>query len=590
MAISGDTEALFFDVFGTTVSWRECVTKALEEASKRALQDTRESLHADLRATASAMTTDNWHSMAEDWRASYGRFTKTFDTSNGFISVDKHHYDALIEILRSRCLDGLFTEAELQELVHAWHRLDPWTDSVQGLELLSSKFRTVTLSNGNVSLLEDLAQYGSLPFTDIVSAEHFGAYKPSPRVYLGAAERLGFKPEQCTLVASHLGDLKAAKACGFGTIYVERVGEEFGSLEQALQDGYVDLAVDMEDSKDGFLVTEFQQDKPSIYKLADKDGHFRRKDSVFRSWISRAPDAEFPPEKDRYVLYLNYGCPWAHRTNLVRSLKGLEDVIQLVVCDFELGPEGWFFSGLNGSAEKDPLYGFTKMSQLYFKADPGYVGRYTIPVLWDRKRETIVNNESSEIIRMFYTEFDDLLPAEKREVNKPGGGLYPVHLREKIDALNGWVYDRINNGVYKTGFATTQEAYEASLYLLFEALDRVEEHLAQPAHQPYLFGEYITEADVRLYTTIARFDVAYYLIFKCNLKMIRHDYPLIDKWYRRLYYDESERTGGGAFKKTTFFDLYKFGYLVSLGKKQGIGSSQLVIPSGPKPSILPKEA
>ncbi|KAL4938620.1 hypothetical protein BDV06DRAFT_225811 [Aspergillus oleicola] len=327
-----------------------------------------------------------------------------------------------------------------------------------------------------------------------------------------------------------------------------------------------------------------------IYKLADKDGHFRRKDSVFRSWISRSPGAEFPPEKDRYVLYLNYGCPWAHRTNIVRSLKGLEDIIQLVICDIELGPEGWFFSGRDGSDENDPLYGFTKISQLYFKADPGYVGRYTIPVLWDKKHETIVSNESSEIIRMFDSEFDEFLPGEKRAVSLPGGGLYPAHLRGEIDALNEWVYDRINNGVYKTGFAATQEAYEANLYPLFEALDRVEEHLAQSGHQPYLFGEHITEADVRLYTTIARFDVAYYLIFKCNLKMIRHDYPLIDKWYRRLYYDESERTNGGAFKKTTVFSAYKYGYLVATGKKQGIDSSKLVVPSGPKPDILPQEA
>lgn len=327
-----------------------------------------------------------------------------------------------------------------------------------------------------------------------------------------------------------------------------------------------------------------------IYKHADSDGQFRRKDSVFRSWVSRSPGAEFPPEKDRYVLYINYGCPWAHRANIVRSLKGLEDIIQLALCDFELGPDGWIFSGQNGSAEKDPLYGFTKMNQLYFKADPGYSGRYTIPVLWDKKRQTIVNNESSEIIRMFYSEFDDLLPEEKREVNKAGGGLYPVHLRKDIDAMNEWVYDRINNGVYKTGFATTQEAYESNLIPLFEALDRVEEHLAQPGHKPYLFGEHITEADVRLYTTIARFDVAYYLIFRCNLKMIRHDYPLIDRWYRRLYYDESEKTNGGAFRKTTFFDIYKFGYLIALGKKQGNESSQLVIPAGPKPDILPQEA
>ncbi|KAI9373156.1 HAD-like domain-containing protein [Aspergillus egyptiacus] len=253
MPLNPQTKALFFDVFGTTVEWRNCVTKALKQASERALRGDRGALHADLHAQASAMTDDNWHSIAEDWRASYGRFTETFDPSNGFVSVDQHHYDSLRELLAQYQLEGLFTESELQELVQAWHRLDPWDDTVAGLKLLSSKFRTSTLSNGNVSLLEDLVRYGSLPFTDIISAEHFGAYKPSPRVYLGAAERLGFEPSQCALVAAHPGDLRAAKACGFGTIYVERIGEELGGVDQAIQDGYVDLAVSIEQSSDGFV-------------------------------------------------------------------------------------------------------------------------------------------------------------------------------------------------------------------------------------------------------------------------------------------------------------------------------------------------
>lgn len=229
-------------------------------------------------------------------------------------------------------------------------------------------------------------------------------------------------------------------------------------------------------------------------------------------------------------------------------------MIQIAVLDPELGPEGWFFSGRNGSDQKDPVYGYKLLKELYLKADPHYEGRYTVPTLWDKKKETIVNNESSEIIRMLYSEFDELLPEAFREVNRPGGGLYPEHLRGEIDEMNSWVYPLINNGVYKTGFATTQAAYEENIYPLFEALDRVEAHLGQPEHQPFLFGECISEADIRLYTTISRFDVAYYLIFKCNLKMIRHDYPRIDRWYRRLYYDESELTRG-AFKKTTYFDV-----------------------------------
>ncbi|KAJ5946777.1 hypothetical protein N7454_003616 [Penicillium verhagenii] len=325
-------------------------------------------------------------------------------------------------------------------------------------------------------------------------------------------------------------------------------------------------------------------EKSKIYQHADSDGHFRRKDAAFRSWVSRDPSAEFPAEEDRYVLYINYGCPWAHRANLVWTMKGLQKVIPKVVLDPELGPDGWFFSGRWGSAEKDPLYGFKFLKELYFKADPQYEGRYTVPTLWDKKKETIVSNESSEIIRMFYTEFDDFLPEALRDVNRPGGGFYPEHLRSDIDAMNAWVYPQVNNGVYKTGFATSQESYLENIYPLFEALDRLEAHLGQPGHQPFLFGDHITDADIRLYTTIARFDVAYYLIFKCNLKMIRHDYPLLDRWYRRLYYDESELTRG-AFKETTFFGIYKFGYLVSVGKKTG--NVQLVIPAGPVPDILP---
>lgn len=268
--------------------------------------------------------------------------------------------------------------------------------------------------------------------------------------------------------------------------------------------------------------------------------------------MSRRALAEFPAEQGRYVLYINYGCPWAHRANLVWTLKGLQDIIQRVVLDPELSPDGWFFSGRWGSAEKDPLYGFKYLKELYFKADPLYQGRYTVPTLWDKKKETIVNNESSEIIRMLYTEFDDFLPETLREVNRPGGGFYPEELRSEIDAMNAWVYPQINNGVYKAGFATSQESYLENIYPLFEALDRIEAHLGQ-AGQPFLFGDHITEADIRLYTTIARFDVAYYLIFRCNLKMIRHDYPLLDQWYRRLYYDNSELTRG-AFKQTTYFD------------------------------------
>lgn len=254
------------------------------------------------------------------------------------------------------------------------------------------------------------------------------------------------------------------------------------------------------------------------------------------------------------MLYINYGCPWAHRTNIVRSLKGLEDVIQLSVMDPTLTDEGWVWSGRFGTEEKDPVYGFTKLKQLYLKADLTYTGRFLVPMLWDKQKETIVSNESSEIIRMFYEEFDEFVQPELREERKP---LLPKELKADIEQMNEWVYDLINNGVYKTGFATTQAAYEANLHPLFDGLARLEKHLsdrkARGLKGPYLFGEQVTEADIRLYPTLARFDVAYYLIFKCNLGMIRYDFPELHQWLRTLYWDESRETNFGAFKKTTVF-------------------------------------
>ncbi|KAF3908277.1 hypothetical protein AA313_de0205529 [Arthrobotrys entomopaga] len=314
----------------------------------------------------------------------------------------------------------------------------------------------------------------------------------------------------------------------------------------------------------------------AIYKMADKDGQFRRKASTFRSFISPDPNSEFPAEADRYVLYINLGCPWAHRTNIVRSLKGLENIIQLVVMDFTLTPEGWVFNGNNGTMEKDPLYGFTKLSELYFKAEPNYEGRYTVPVLWDKKQETIVNNESSEIIRMFYSAFDNLLPESQREVNKPGGGLLPEHLRKEIEEMNEWVYDKVNNGVYKTGFASTQEAYLSNVVPLFESLDRLEKCLEERGTK-YLFGAHITDADIRLYTTLIRFDVAYYTIFKCNYKMIRYDYPQLHRWLRVLFWDDNKEIKA-AFRDTTDFKSYKEGY------SKAVRAS--IVPYGPAVDIL----
>ncbi|OJD30041.1 glutathione s-transferase [Diplodia corticola] len=318
-------------------------------------------------------------------------------------------------------------------------------------------------------------------------------------------------------------------------------------------------------------------------RQADEDGTFRRQASKFRNFI---PSEQFPAEGGhRYVLYINYGCPWAHRANIVRTLKGLDDVIRLVEVDDmdRSAGKGWFFSGQNGGPDRDPVTGCKYLRELYLRADPQYEGRVTVPTLWDSHRNLVVNNESSEIIRILYSAFDHLLPPDRREAAKGPAALLPDHLRPQIDAMNAWVYDTINNGVYKCGFATAQKAYDASIYPLFASLDRIERHLAANEERrlpgPYLFGEHITEADIRLFPTVVRFDTAYHTLFKCNLKMIRHDYPRIDRWMRTLYWDETERTGGGAFKATTKVEKWKWGY----SRVAGNG----VVPAGPEPAILP---
>ncbi|KAK5993534.1 Glutathione S-transferase omega-like 2 [Cladobotryum mycophilum] len=338
-----------------------------------------------------------------------------------------------------------------------------------------------------------------------------------------------------------------------------------------------------------------------------QNGRFTRPESTFRNSISRDPNSQFPAEKGRYALYLSPSCPWvfspqsflvgndeanqyaqAHRTLIVRLLKGLEDFVDLYLLESYMGPEGWFFSGENGSLTEDPLYGFKKIKDLYLKADPNYVGRYTVPVLWDKKAGVPVNNESSEIIRMFYSEFDDLLPEHLREVNRPGGGFYPENLRAQIDEINSWVYDTVNNGVYKVGLSKTQEAYDENIGLLFNSLDRLEEILSHG--KPYLLGDTITEADVRLYTSLIRFDSSYYTIFQCNLKMIRHDYPNLHLWLRKLYWDQDvEGPLRGAFYRSTnpFIANYGINYVASRRRVVYGDEGPLIVPAGPKVLVEP---
>ncbi|KAK9718729.1 S-glutathionyl-(chloro)hydroquinone reductase [Basidiobolus ranarum] len=272
-----------------------------------------------------------------------------------------------------------------------------------------------------------------------------------------------------------------------------------------------------------------QSTDKNIYKWASGDGEFRRKPSTFRNTISKEEGSLFTPEKDRYHLYISHACPWAHRTLLVRSLKGLQDIIGLSVVDYLMGPKGWKFSTSEATPGciPDSLYNSEYARDLYFKANPEYDGRFTVPILWDKKLETIVNNESSEIIRIFNEAFDEFLPDHTNRVT-----YYPENLRKDIDQVNEWIYETINNGVYKSGFATTQQAYETNCVTLFKSLDRVEKILTE--HE-FLVGETFTEADIRLWTTIIRFDPVYHGHFKCNIKSIEKDYPNILRWTRQIY-------------------------------------------------------
>jgi len=263
------------------------------------------------------------------------------------------------------------------------------------------------------------------------------------------------------------------------------------------------------------------------YNTKKTGGKFVRDDARFRNWITPdgtdAPNGKaFPAEAGRYHLYVSYACPWAHRTLIFRTLKGLEDAIDLSVVNPFMGSHGWTFDDGEGVIP-DPVHGADYLHQIYTAASPEFTGRVTVPVLWDKKTGTIVSNESSEIIRMFNTAFDDL--------GATPGDFYPEPLREEIDAVNDRVYHTLNNGVYKCGFATTQEAYEDAFSELFDTLDWLEDRLSK---QRYVAGDQITEADWRLFTTLLRFDAVYFGHFKANLRRIV-DYPNLWAYTRELY-------------------------------------------------------
>ena len=265
----------------------------------------------------------------------------------------------------------------------------------------------------------------------------------------------------------------------------------------------------------GLLIDGRWQDQ--WYDTKNTGGAFVRPETRFRNWVKADGSTPFQPESGRYHLFVSLACPWAHRTLIFRKLKGLEDAIGVTVVDPLMREEGWTFP------EPDPITGSTRLYEVYTKADPAYTGRVTVPVLWDRKTGTIVNNESAEIIRMLNREFDAFGDASL--------DFYPAELAEEIDRLNAFVYDRVNNGVYKAGFATSQEKYEQAFDALFAALDELDERLAG---QRYLLGEKTTEADWRLFTTLVRFDAVYVGHFKCNLRRIA-DYPNLSGYLRDLY-------------------------------------------------------
>jgi len=297
--------------------------------------------------------------------------------------------------------------------------------------------------------------------------------------------------------------------------------------------------------------------KDQWYDTDSTGGRFVRSEAAFRDRVTADGSSGFKAESGRYHLYVSYACPWASRTLIYRRLKGLEDHVSLSVVNPLMLEHGWTFDPWDGVIP-DPINDADFLHQVYTAARSDYTGRVTVPILWDRERATIVNNESAEIIRMFDREFD--------EVGATGPRFCPAELESDIDSINGFVYDNVNNGVYKAGFATTQEAYEEPVTALFDALDKLEQRLGD---RRYLLGDRITEADWRLFTTLVRFDPVYVGHFKCNVRRLV-DYPNLWGYTRELY-----QVPGVA--ETVHFDHIKRHYYGSHPTINPTG----VIPAGP---------
>ncbi|MBP5979180.1 MAG: glutathione S-transferase family protein [Halomonas sp.] len=261
------------------------------------------------------------------------------------------------------------------------------------------------------------------------------------------------------------------------------------------------------------------------YDTKKSGGEFVRESAQLRDWVGVGPETGgncYPAEKDRYHLYVSLACPWAHRVLIMRKLKGLEPLVGVSHVSPLMLDKGWTYHQDEGSSG-DAVNGVDYHYQLYTMTNPNYTGRVTVPVLWDKKRSTIINNESADLLRIFNRAFNKLTNNHL--------DFYPEDLRQDIDAVNADVYDHINNGVYKTGFATEQDVYEKHVKALFDALERMEKRLDT---QRYLAGEWLTEADIRLFTTLIRFDAVYYGHFKCNFKRIE-DFPNLANYLREIY-------------------------------------------------------